>query len=132
VLSKPVKPYDRATRTYDQEIFLVQPSNNAFSFHNLETACYLWDCVIAYEYFLAKADFIYMLYPNVYDYFVSTQWWFETYLCVSSNWMWYWEYPIKDITRPILNIRTCSLDGSLFNNIRAYWLFSQNLWCVVG
>jgi hypothetical protein len=29
--------------------------------------------VIAYEYFLAKADFIHMLYPNVYDYFVSAQ-----------------------------------------------------------
>jgi hypothetical protein len=27
-----MKPYDRATRTYDQEFFLVHPSNNAFSY----------------------------------------------------------------------------------------------------
>jgi hypothetical protein len=59
--------------TYDQEIFLVHPSNNAFSYHNLETACYFWDFDIAYEYFLAKADFIHMLFPNVYDYFIFAQ-----------------------------------------------------------
>jgi hypothetical protein len=40
--------------TYDQENFMVHPSNNAFSYHNLETACYYWDYVIAYEYFLPK------------------------------------------------------------------------------
>jgi hypothetical protein len=68
-----VKSYDRATRTYDQEIVLMHPSNNAFSSPNLEIAYYFWDYVIAYEYFLTKADFIYMLYPNVYDYFISAQ-----------------------------------------------------------
>jgi hypothetical protein len=47
--------------------------NNAFSYHNLEIVCYFWDYVIAYEYFLAKADFIHMLYQNVYNYFVSAQ-----------------------------------------------------------
>jgi hypothetical protein len=33
--------------------------------------------VIAYEYFMAKADFIHMLYPNVYNYFVSAQRYFK-------------------------------------------------------
>jgi hypothetical protein len=59
--------------TYDQENFLMHPSNIAFSYHNLEIVCYFWYYIIAYEYFLVKADFIYMLYPNVYDYFVSVQ-----------------------------------------------------------
>jgi hypothetical protein len=39
----------------------------------LETIYRLWDYVIAYECFLAKADLIHILYPNVYNCFVSAQ-----------------------------------------------------------
>jgi hypothetical protein len=53
--------------------FSCASSNNAFSYHNLETTCYFLDYVIAYEYFLIKVDFIHMLYPIVYDYFIFTQ-----------------------------------------------------------
>jgi hypothetical protein len=54
--------------------FLVHSSNNAFSHHNLETTCHLWDYEIAYEYFLVKVDLIQMLYLNIYGCFVSAQW----------------------------------------------------------
>jgi hypothetical protein len=45
-----------------------------------ETTCYLCDYVIAYEYFLVKADFIYVLYPMIYDYFISAKRWFKIYI----------------------------------------------------
>jgi hypothetical protein len=50
---------------YDQEIF--------WCILFMEIVSYLWDYAIAYEYFMAKADFIHMLFPNVYDYFISAQ-----------------------------------------------------------
>jgi hypothetical protein len=50
---------------------------HTLSYHNLKTAYYFCDYVIAYEYFLAKADFIHMLFPNVYDYSVSVQRWLK-------------------------------------------------------
>jgi hypothetical protein len=39
----------------------------------MEIVCYFWDYIIAYEYFLAKADLIHMLYPNIYGCFISAE-----------------------------------------------------------
>jgi hypothetical protein len=59
--------------TYDEHLVLALKPSVTLRHWALQTCtllpqfgncCYFWDYVIAYEYFLAKADFIYMLYPK--------------------------------------------------------------------
>jgi hypothetical protein len=60
--------------TYDQENFWCIPQ----TMHSLaiiwKLLIVIWDYVIACECFLAKANLIHMLYPNVYSCFISAQW----------------------------------------------------------
>jgi hypothetical protein len=91
--------------------FLVHPSNNALSYHNLEIAAIFGIMSLHMNIFCPKLILFICSTQNVYDYFVSAQRWFETYLCVSSNWMWCWEYPIKYIIGSILTIETFSSNG---------------------
>jgi hypothetical protein len=94
----------------------VHPSNNAFSYHNLEIACYFWDYVIAYEYFLAKADFIHMLQMSMIILFLSNRDSIYNYVFPLMTNVVFWEYPIKNVIGLSLITRTCYLDGPLFNN----------------
>jgi hypothetical protein len=100
---------------------------NAFSYHDLETTCYYWDYVIAYECFLAKADFIYMLYPKMFM--------IISFLC-NGNLKYSYVFSLmtnvvlrishKEFIGPILVIMTCYIDGPLFNNFGNAWIIFLN------